>query len=120
VQFHAVASGQADKAFAHFSGDMREDHVIVRQLHAEHRSARTAITLPSISIAFRVHIECGAGIPVKERRPQNQTAGLSAVSGELPRTLFACARFVHGQGAAGNFLPFNAPMAALASWCRSW
>ena len=34
--FHAVADGEADKAFSHLAGDGGEDEVFVVQFHAKH------------------------------------------------------------------------------------
>ncbi len=35
-EFDAVAIGEADEAFAHLAGDVREDLVLVRELDTEH------------------------------------------------------------------------------------
>jgi hypothetical protein len=37
-QLHPVADGQANKAFAHLSGNVRENEMFVRKLNAKHRA----------------------------------------------------------------------------------
>lgn len=36
LEFHTIANGEANEAFAHFPGDMREHIVFVRQRDPEH------------------------------------------------------------------------------------
>lgn len=38
LQLHTVTSGEADEAFAHLSGNMSEDDMIVRELDTKHRA----------------------------------------------------------------------------------
>ena len=52
-----VARQDADVVFAHFSGDMREHHVIVRELDAEHGAGQNGHhSTFQFDCFFRVHI----------------------------------------------------------------
>jgi len=79
LELHAVAGGQADEALAHFARDMGEDGVVVGQLHPEHGAGENGSDLPfEFDSFFRIHIFCGTGAPLGERRPQNQNALVSS------------------------------------------
>ena len=39
-QLHPVTDGQANKAFAHLSGNVREHETFVRQCNAKHRAGK--------------------------------------------------------------------------------
>src|ERR1043166_3317806 len=67
--------------------------------------ARTEMIFPSSSIAFFESMESAEPAPVARRRfAYSKSAGLVAVSLRLARTLFASARFIHGQSATLHFL----------------
>lgn len=45
-QPHAVADGQPHKVFSHFAGKVRQDFVLIVQLHAKHRSRQNGRNCP--------------------------------------------------------------------------
>jgi len=111
VQFDAVANGKADEAFAHFTRNMRENQVFVRQRDPEHSAGENGCDRSFQFDGFgRIH-DARPGEPV----PKAFGAG-SARSNYLPakagvltvarwtRTLFACACFVNRECAPGHFL----------------
>ena len=56
LQLHTIARRQPDETLAHLSGNVREHGVIVRQLHAEHRSREHGCDLAfQFNCLFRIH-----------------------------------------------------------------
>jgi len=105
-QLYPVADGQANKAFAHLSGNVGENEVFVRKLNAKHCARENGND-------FSFQLDRFSGI--HNARPgelalKSMSAG-SARSDYLPplpaewaRTLFARARLVHVQRSPADFL----------------
>ena len=45
-EFHPVAGRETDKTFAHFSGNVREHEVFIRQRNAKHRAGKDGHDCP--------------------------------------------------------------------------
>jgi hypothetical protein len=105
-QFHPVADGEANKAFAHLSGNVGENEMFVRELNAKHCARENGND-------FSFQLDRFPGI--HDARPgesalKSMSAG-SARSDSLPAfpgvwtwPLFACASLVHVQRSSADFL----------------
>ena len=64
LKLHAIASGEANEALAHFARDVGEDGVVVSQLHPEHGPGEDGSNFPlEFDSFFRIHIYCKTGAP---------------------------------------------------------
>lgn len=118
LEFDTVAGGQADEALSHFSGDMRENEMIVGERHAEHGS-REDCDDPAFNIDgfFQIHLiskrgrdvnpitgaaapagaggERKGGVSMTEPPPSCQELMITGASSSIPRR---CAGALRGRG----------------------
>ena len=76
LQFNAVANGQANKTFAHFSGNMREHVMFVRERNAKHGAGKDGGNYSfNLDRFFGIHHNARPGEPtleLNERRLHDQ------------------------------------------------
>jgi hypothetical protein len=105
-QFHPVADGQANKAFAHLSGNVCENEMFVRELNAKHCACENGNDFSFQLDRFPGIHDARPGEPALKSTSAGSARSdyLPPLPGEWTWTLFACASLVHVQCSPADFL----------------